>query len=189
MDSKKRFFLIHGWGGHPNTGWQPWLSACLESKGHEVKMLKMPNTDSPRLTEWVQMIEEAIGEPDESCILVGHSLGCISIVRYLERLKDNQKIGGAVLVSSFYEDLGDGYEEINEFIKNEADWELVKIRSNNFSIIHSEDDPVVPIVFAERLAKKLGIDVCRTLNRGHFSEEDSRKDAPEILSIIERVIN
>lgn len=184
----KHFFMIHGWGGFPKEGWRPWLAEQLRNDGHKVTVLSMPNTQHPKLSEWLEHLQQSIGMPDEDCILIGHSLGCITILRYLENLKKEEQIGGAIFVSSFYEDLGKGYEEIYEFVEQPVDWKSVHKHCRYFSVIHSDDDSVVPLSFAERLASQLNTSVYLTTGKNHFSGDDGVKETPEIIDEIQRIL-
>ena len=51
--------------------------------------------EHPFLDEWLGYMHKHIHNPDRKTFLVGHSLGCIAILRYLESLNE-QRIGGAV---------------------------------------------------------------------------------------------
>jgi uncharacterized protein len=61
----------------------------------------MPNTDNPIFSEWLESMQEIIKKPDENTYLVGHSLGAIAILKFLELLPPEQKIGGAMFVAGF----------------------------------------------------------------------------------------
>ena len=37
----KRVFIIHGWGGNPETEWIPWTKKQLEKKGFQVEVPEM----------------------------------------------------------------------------------------------------------------------------------------------------
>lgn len=115
----KRVFIVHGWGGFPQKGWFPWLKNKLENRGFIVQIPPMPDTENPNMKPWVNHLAKIVGTPDKNCYFIGHSLGCITILRYLESLKTNQKIGGAVLVAGFAKDLTyEGYKnEIAGFFK------------------------------------------------------------------------
>ncbi len=97
----KRVFIIHGWDGYPEEGWFPWLKKELEKNGFEVFVPAMPNPSEPKIEEWIPFLENIIDEPDEDTYLVGHSIGCQTIFRYLEQL-ENKKIGGAVCVAGWF---------------------------------------------------------------------------------------
>ncbi len=102
----KKVIIVHCWEGNPDYCWYPNTKEELEKRGYEVVVPEMPETNMPKFNKWLQKLKEVIGEPNESLYLVGHSLGCITILKYLESLKENQKIGGAILVAGFTNDLG-----------------------------------------------------------------------------------
>lgn len=97
MKSEKRVFIVHCWDGKPNTRWYPWLKKELEKKGFEAYVPAMPNTQHPRMNAWVNHLKKVVGTPDKNCYFVGHSVGCIAILRYLETT--NTKVGGVVMVA------------------------------------------------------------------------------------------
>src|SRR5437773_69691 len=108
----KRVFIIHGWEGFPEEGWFPWLKKELEVQGFEVQVPVMPNTDEPKIGEWIPFLEKLVGTPDEDTYLVGHSIGGQTVLRYLSGLNKNLKIGGAIFVASWiYRLTGDMSEE------------------------------------------------------------------------------
>ena len=180
---QKRVFFIHGWCGYPEEGWRPWLKRQLEAEKYRVQSLTMPDSEHPRCGEWIQYLSKQVGEPDEECILIGHSLGCITILRYLEELHSG-KIGSAVMVASFADDLGEGYEELTSFFNKPVDWEKVKNACNRFVVIHSKDDHVVSIRYAEDVAHNLDCELVVEKGYKHFSGDDGVNDVPAILEAV-----
>lgn len=150
----KRVFIIHGWEGYPEEGWFPWLKNTLEKEGFRVYVPKMPNSQNPQLSEWLSHLQKIVINPDPSTYFVGHSLGCITILRYLENLPQNIKIGGAVLVAGFPEPIG--YEELNSFFPAPLNYKKIKSHTSKFIAIHSDNDPYVTLQNGEILKEKLG---------------------------------
>ena len=95
----KRVILVHGWEGNPEKNWFVWLRKELEKRGFTVIVPAMPNTMNPTMNAWVPHLSKTAGIPDQDAYFVGHSVGCITILRYLETLQNNQKVGGTVLVA------------------------------------------------------------------------------------------
>lgn len=60
----------------------------------------MPDTENPKMSEWLPALKEVIGESNEDLYLIGHSLGCAIIMRYMESMPDNVKIGGGLYPDS-----------------------------------------------------------------------------------------
>lgn len=177
----KRVFLIHGWEGYPEEGWRPWLKKELEGKGFEVIVPAMPNTMHPKQDEWVTHLAKIVGKADQHCYFVGHSLGCIGILRYLEGLKESRKVGGIIFVASFASGVGKEFEELESFFTKPVDWKKVRSSCNKFIIIHSDDDPWVPIKFGEEIARKLKTKFIKVHGMKHFSGDDGITKAPVIL--------
>jgi len=112
----KKAVVIHCWEGYPNYCWYPSAKNELENKGYEVLVPEMPETNLPKLSGWLPKLQEVACKADQDLYLVGHSLECITILRYLESLNEGEKIGGAILVAGFIDDLG--YEEFKSFFWN-----------------------------------------------------------------------
>ena len=172
--------IIHGYGGEPMSGWRPWLKRELEAKGFEVRVPAMPAPDAPRLEEWVATIErETRGE---NCILVGHSLGCTAILRYLEQVK--KKVAGAVLVAGFAERLGDGFEATENFVDKPLDFARVRKNCGEMVAIFSDNDPYVPLSQEKLFREKLDAKTTVLHARGHFSSSEGTTELPEALKAV-----
>lgn len=175
---KKKFVIIHGWEASPEDNWFSWLKEKLESEGHEVVAPQMPNTKNPMLNEWVGHLREVIKNPDENTFLIGHSLGCITILRYLEGLPVNLKIGGAILAAGFPEPIG--FEELKSFVDKPLDYEKIKSHLGIIIAMHSDNDPYVSLSNGEILKEKLNAELIILPGRKHFNEFEF----PELLEII-----
>ncbi len=169
--SKKRVFINHGFDVKPDSNWFPWLREELEQRGFEVFVPQMPHAFHPKVSEWVHTIGETIGIPDMHTYFVGHSLGCISIVRYLETLPLDMQVGGCVFVAGFSKDLG--IPEIKGFIDTPVNFEKVKAQAKNFVSIVSRDDGSVPLDIALDFQKSLQAELVLENNMGHFNEESN----------------
>lgn len=186
----KRAFLIHGWGGFPEEGWRPWLKNELENKDFVVFVPAMPDTEHPKLNVWLEELKKTVGTSDEDCYFVGHSLGCVTILRYIETLQEGQKIGGAVLVAGFSDiniTVGED-ENINElktFFEKDVDFEKIKKRCEKFVAIHSDNDPYVSLRYADIFKEKLNAEIIIKHDMGHFSGDDG---ITELHSALESVL-
>lgn len=143
----------------------------------------MPNTETPTLEKWLSHLTKIVGTPDENCYFVGHSLGCITILRYLETLKETQIIGGAILVAGFSHNLEySGYKnELKSFFKTTVQWKAVQKHCKKFIVIHSYDNPWVPIKHADIFKDELHADTIKIENMKHFSGDDGIMELPIVL--------
>ena len=183
---------MHGWGGSPEEGWRPWLKTELEKRGFEVYVPAMPDTNYPKLDAWLNQLAKTVGAPDERCFFVGHSLGCITILKYLEGLSDGQKIGGVVLVAGFTDmEIIVGEDEnidiISNFFKTGVDFEKVKSHCEKFVAIHSDNDPYVPLRYGDIFKEKLNAEVIIKENMRHFSGDDGINELPCGLDAVLRI--
>ncbi len=161
----KRVFIIHGWGGRSDIGWLLWLQQELKKKGFEAHGLNMPHTDNPVVSEWLGAIKKAVGTVDEDTYFVGHSLGCISICRFLEQ--QNNKAGGVVLVAGFKELK---VPELLEFGKDPIDFESLNKKIKHRVTVASDDDDMVPAKRTHDFALALDSKEIIEHNQEHFTE-------------------
>jgi len=149
----------------------------------------MPDTVTPLLDKWAPYLAKIVKTPDENTYFVGHSLGCITILRYLEALKEDQKVGGAVLVAGFAHDLEyDGYKgELSSFFRTLVDWERIKKHCHKFVAIHSDDDPWVQVKHNKIFKEKLKA-VSKIMHQmKHFSGDDGINELPIALESVLKI--
>ncbi len=182
----KKVVIVHCWEGYPNYCWYPWAKKELEKKGFNVVVPEMPETALPKLSLWLPKLQEVVPVPDEDLYLIGHSLGAITIMRYLEKLKRNQKIGGVVFIAGFTDNLG--YKELESFFEKPIDFKKIKTKAKHFVAIHSDNDPYVPLKHGNIFKEKLGAEVIVKHNMKHFSgpvdNEESCTTLPEVTEAI-----
>jgi len=181
----KRVFIIHGWESSPSEGWFPWLKKELEKRDFQTKVPAMPETDYPRIDIWVPFLAKLVKNPDKDTYFVGHSIGCQTIMRYLETI--NGKIGGAVFVGGWVSltpmaiRSQEDREIVKPWLEKPIDFEKVKKATRNFVAIFSDNDPFVPLENSKTYKKKLGAKIIIQHNKGHFSGSDNIKKLPVVL--------
>jgi predicted alpha/beta hydrolase family esterase len=139
----KKVFIIHGWGSNPEREWMPWLKSKLEDRGYDVYVPAMPDTDTPEINSWVSYLSQSVDEPDKNTYFIGHSIGCQTILRYLETI--NTPIGGALFVAGWFnlENLDDENEKTiaRPWIETPIDIEKIKnVLPKSILIISDNDD-------------------------------------------------
>ena len=182
----KTAYLIHGWGGTGSGGWFDWLKVELGKKGFTVISFDMPNTDHPKVEEWVKFIEEniSIENIDEETYFIGHSIGCQTIIRFLEKLHKHTRVGGCVFVAGWFDLINLLPEELeiaHPWIHSEIHLERVLDHCNNFLSIFSTNDPYVHLDETKKFKEKLNSKIIIKKNLGHFNEVQK---IPEILKFI-----
>lgn len=158
----------------------------LEEKGFDVQVPEMPETVNPKLSGWLPKLKKVVGKAGEDVFLVGHSLGCITIMRYLENLSDNEKVGSVVFVAGFTDDLG--YKELTNFFEIPINFEKIRSKANHFVAIASDNDPYVALKYSDILKDKLGAKVIIKHSMKHFSgpidKEESCVSLPDVVDAI-----
>lgn len=187
----KRVIIVHCWGGYPEYCWYQNTKKELEAKGFEVIVPAFPDTNEPNLNKWLPVLSEAVGDSvDEETYLIGHSVGCITILRYLESLNESQKVGGVVLVAGFTDNLS--FDELKNFFTTDILFEKIKENANHFVAIHSDNDPYVPLKHGDIFKEKLNAELIIKHEAGHFSgsddEDDPDTNCTELPIVIESII-
>jgi uncharacterized protein len=180
-----RVIIVHRWEGNPDADWYPWLKEDLEKRGYEVVIPAMPSPEEPMISEWTKAIKAVVGDADGHIILVGHSIGCQAIIRYLSEL-ENGSIGGAVLVAPWITLTGLEKKEkaiAKSWLETPLDWIAARQHCDEFTCIFSDDDPHVPLGDAEVFKQNLLAKVVVEYGKGHFEETPM----PIILNEIEEI--
>lgn len=183
---QKRVFVIHGWDGSPQNCWLPWLKKELEDKGFAVSVLAMPHPENPTIADWVNHLANAVGEPDENTYFVGHSIGCQTILRYVEQLQ--KPIGGIVCVAGFFRLLHLETDEEKQIAKpwleTPLNYEKIKRQAGKIVAIFSDDDPDVDLRDKELFEKYLDAKTTVEHGKGHFSDDAGIKELPRALETL-----
>ncbi|HIE5766529.1 TPA: RBBP9/YdeN family alpha/beta hydrolase [Proteus mirabilis] len=184
----KRVVIVHGYTASPKDNWFPWLKEELESLGYDVSIPMMPEPNHPNPNEWQQRLTDENIILDKDTILVGHSLGCITLLRFLsERASENIKIGGYILVAGFNREQKT-LPELNSHIYNKLNYiKLVKLSDKRVSLISSNDWVVSPDS-SKHLASELQTQIVIENDAGHFLDKEGYIKLPVMLDIFKHML-
>ncbi len=185
----KKAYLIHGWGSSSKEPWFMWLERELRKNGWEVHAYDMPNTEEPKIEDWVSYLQERIDSEnlDEHTFFVGHSIGAQTVLRYLEKLHKHKKIGGCVFVSPWLDLINLEPEELeiaHPWINSKIDFGRILDHDVNFACIFSDDDPYVHLDEAKKFEEKLGAKIIVKKGMGHFDSESGVTKIQEVLEAL-----
>jgi len=191
----KRAFIIHGYLSHPEEAWLPWLKAQLEARGYAVSLPSMPHPDRPVISEWIGFIANLVGEPDDRTVLIGHSLGCQGVLRYLETLgAAGKSVAKTVLVAGIFPtgmppeeadaETG-GNPVLDPWFSEGLDPAKVKKAAGNCTVILSDNDPFIGLDRAKAVFR-LTLDprIIVEPGHGHFNEDDRLVELPSALAAV-----
>lgn len=168
--NKKTLVLVHGWGGTHSLHWQNWLKQkALESKKMDVVFPLMPNYDLPSLSEWLSKLKQTVFDHSHT-ILIGHSLGCPTILHYLEQLQRGKKVLLVILVAGFARPLD--IPEIDGFVSRPFNWEKIKKSADKFVVIFSDNDPFISVKESTYLSDSLEVKPIVQKSGGHITAPD-----------------
>jgi hypothetical protein len=133
---------------------------------------------------WLARVRETIRTFDakDDWVLIGHSLGCPTILRLLESFDGSERVRGVVLVAGFAKDLG--IPAIADFTDKPFDWKKIRNRCGKFIVINSDDDPFIRLEEGERVSKLLGAKLVVEHGAGHINEGSGFTNYPRLLEII-----
>lgn|SRR3989344_5101653 len=186
----KKVYLIHGWGGSSSSeGWFSWLKKELSKRNFKLVIFDMPNADEPKIEEWVGFLKQNIKDIDDETYFIGHSIGCQGVLRYLEILKPEIRVGGCVLIAPWMElDKNTIEEEGEEVMDIAKPWmetpiyfDKVRKHTKNFLCIFSDNDPYVPLKEIKKFKKELNARVVIKNNEEPFNDTEK---IPEILGFL-----
>lgn len=181
----KKVILIHGLGSHPDTSWFPWLKREIIDAGFNCVSLKMPNPKEPKKDEWVDTInKEVLKNFNANIYLLGHSLGCSTILNFLQQEDFPRKISGVVLVSGRC--ISANNPVTATFYEKIFNWDLIKKRCDKFILIHGDNDKVADIENSELMSRKLGCELIRINNGGHLTKRDGFEKLEECKEVLLR---
>lgn len=163
----KKVIILHGYGGDSKQNWFPWLKNRLIDLNVDVVVPDMPETDAPELSAWLAHLQQVAGIVDEDTYLVGHSLGCATILRFLEHLEDGNPVGGAVLVAAFAEPIH--FTELDSFTAGAWDDDRIKNACRKIVVINSDNDPHVPMEMALNIRKRFNAELSVMHNAEHIN--------------------
>jgi hypothetical protein len=184
----KRVIIVHGWGDSPNGAWFPWLKSELEQRGFEVHIPSMPNPDYPKIESWVGKMRTLSEKPGPDTILVGHSIGCQTILRFLEMFQPTPRIAGAVFVAPWLTlkslDSAEDEATAKPWLTRPINFSGVKSRVPKIIAIFSDNDPYVPFENEGKFKQLLGAETMMLHDRKHFADDEGTMELPEALNAV-----
>ena len=181
----KNIYLVHCWDGTSNDGWYPWIENQLNNSDTQVIRFDMPNTETPIIEEWVDTLNSKVDNLNEDTYFIGHSIGCQTIMRYLET-KEVCKIGGILFVAPWLDLLPEAvadeesYNTAQPWIDTSINFEKIKQFTNNINCIFSSDDYFVSLNQEKEFKSKLNARTLIVNNKGHISQDDGIYELEEI---------
>ena len=185
----KRIILVHRWDGGPEADWYPWIKKELGKRKIKVEIPLMPEPARPEIDAWVSFLSRHVKKTDADTYFIGHSVGCQTILRYIETLPPEEKIGGVIFVAPWFTLHGlttdDEREVARSWLTEHFNFEKVKKRKIPFVALFSDDDPFVPLDNADLFKNKLGAQIIIEKGQGHYTEITAPSVLQEVLKMLQ----
>lgn len=181
---RKNAIILHGTLSSPNGNWFQWLKKQLQKKGYSVWVPKLPKPDKPSVKRNIKYI---LGNRkwnfNSKSVLIGHSSGPASILGILNELPLGTSVNKCIFVSAFTKS---DWSPNSKLFDYKYRFNNIKTKSKKFILIHSDNDPYIPLKQAKSLAEKLDGKLIIKKGQGHFNLEKSPqyKKFPELLKYL-----
>lgn len=177
-----RIILIHGYKSSPQMNFFPWLTNELREKGFDVVVPELPNPAEPDRDAWTKALIEACGTLTANDVIVGHSIGGATALRFLEGAEAKTTPHACILISTPWMVKDDRFRG---FFLTELDYDVLMWRASKFAIIHAKDDAIIPVDHAHKYADVFHAKLVTPEEGGHFQGEKY----PVILDTILELAN
>jgi uncharacterized protein len=178
--TEKQLLFIHGAGGYEED--EKLVKNLQENlgEGYEVQYPKMPDDDNFGHEAWKEQIAKSLLDIKGEVVLVGHSFGASTLLKYLSEEKLERTIAGLFLIATPY--------------WGTEDWQAKYALEENFAtrlpkdlqifFYHSRDDDVVPFAHLALYKEKLPQATFLELDgSGHQLNNDLSKVAQDIQTL------
>ena len=180
-------YIVHGYNATPSDHWFPALKKTIENENTTVEILEMPDSTKPKLESWLAYLKNNLTDLNENTVIVTHSLGVITALRYLVSISPRVRIKGLVLVSGFLDNLPN-LPLLDEFTNHPLDVEAVKQITDQRFVLVSDNDPIVDPRLTNELAKKIDAHLTVIKDGGHFLADEGYKEFPQVTDIVKDLL-
>ena len=199
MENKIKILIVHGGETFKNRNdylnflkdreisfvkYEKWSDGYFDKKlgkDFEVIRPRMPLAENAKYEDWKIHFEKFLPYLKGKYILIGNSLGGIFLAQYLSENKLPKKALSVYLIAAPFDDTLEGEDLVGGF-KLQSDLSLLEKNTKNLYLLFSEDDDVVPVIHADKYAKKLkNAEIIKYESKnGHFRISEF----PEIIKMI-----
>lgn len=170
----KTLTLVPRWAGKPESDFYPWLTGKLRESPQAVtavRTLAMPQPERPTIDAWVSTLGEALGPtPAPGTVLLGHSVGCQAVLRYLATLPPGSKVDGVLLVAGWWE-VDTPWDTLRPWLETPVDLARVRAAAGRVVVLLSDNDPFTSDFARNRQLwrERLGAEVVLAPGARHFN--------------------
>ena len=181
----KYAIISQGFPVNPVTPW--FLNLQTELNKLEIETSLPQMSEVPSLEKWQNTLSLKIGKNIDKTILIGQSIGCVNVLKYIESNSVTKKIPLVVLVAPPAFNLH--YEPLNSFFDKPLDFEKINSKVEKFVIIIAKNDSILkphPLDHVAVFLEKLKCKIILLSQGGHFGpfDENGGVSIPELVEEI-----
>lgn len=176
-------YLIHGLSTRDDD-WFPWLEQAA-SQWVTIDRLFLPELDHLDPQEWQGACDDQI-KPEPGMVLIAHSLGTITALRYVERHPELSDVR-LLLVGAFDRPLL-LYPPLDSFVEPTINYSQIKPKVSHATVISAQDDTIVPHQDSVIVAHQLGARLLSPKTGNHFLDSDGYAKFPLALTELKRLV-
>ena len=176
---KKQVIFIQGFNDYSDRVWPKWMESEFTKAGFDFNFLPMPDVMFPEVDKWVDFLDKQNFKLDSNTYLVAHSLGCITVARYFEKLLNRSKAQACIFIAGFC--TIPKLPLLFGFCAKPVDYSKVKKHAKEFIMVISDNDRLIPNSDSLEMAKNVGARVITEHNQGHFTNV---KKIPTVVNTI-----
>ena len=166
--TKPRIVYLHGdnvlfW----RWGWVATLADELRDRGYPTFFELFPDSIEARAQYWLPFLKDHVRAGPED-VLLGWSCGAVAAMRFAQ----SHPVGGLVLISPYFTDLGLLEVRRSGFVTEPWDWGAIRRNVSRVAIFHSDNDPYIATSEFNYLSRVLGAETFMVEGAGHFSSHE-----------------
>lgn len=167
--------------GLRNSDENHWQSFFERSNPKEFMRVIQDNWDEPDCETWIERIEETLSDMNhEDLVLIGHSIGCMAIVRWYEKYE--HKIKGTLLVAPSDAER----ENYPSYITGFAPLPMMKLPFPSI-LVASTNDHVTSFDRSKEFAENWGSELVVLEDAGHIEPKSGFSEWKEGLNFVEQL--
>lgn len=160
--------IIPRWAGTPGSDWYPAVQAALAGQAR-VRIGEMPNPAIPHVERWPQAVADLVERPADT-VLVGHSVGCQAVLRYLATREPGQSVRATLCVAGWWS-VDRPWDTILPWMRIDYPLDRTRAAAGTLSLLISDNDPFTADfqANAELWRERLGAEVHVYAGGKHFN--------------------
>jgi uncharacterized protein len=169
----KKIVLSHALEQTPQGLWYSFISKLAKEKNLVSEIPQLPTPNQPTLKSWQETITPIANRSPQSTVLIGHSLGCVNLLHYLDSYHGKEKFPLLILVAPTVFEVG--YDALKEFFDTPFELNSLKDKVENIVVIISPTDPVLkpdPLQHGMLLVKEADAKLIVIKRGNHFWSGD-----------------